>query len=319
MKVPARLAGVPVVLLEDARRRCDGDWDRVTYEGGWITVHNHPVILEAPKKKAPAKKAAPRKRAVPRKKETAKPKPVPAPQPEPQPLKVLETPATKAAKPELFREPAPVVQESTLRKYDRELPPEFQVAAAWAQLNVDHVATALLNRCRNGLPDVLPLDMHPEVLALEGINFEIVKASVRHPSYVEIAGMDTKEKGYPILRFYRGDVMTVVGMRDVQVPIVIATYATSRLDPDQHRAGTMKGTGGGGARRRAGLPGTPKAVVTRLRSMGADCLLDELHDTPVSVTYRGQDLGKVPAKGSKADCESAYQRIVRKMEAISRR
>ncbi len=218
-------------------------------------------------------------------------------------------------------ERAPVVRRAPT--LDRVVPPEFDIREAWENLDVEKSASKMLTVCRQGLPAVLPLDLHSDVLALQKLNADLVISSVRNPHFVEIAGKDTKDKGYPILRFYRGDVMTVVGMREAQFPTVIATYATSRLDADEHRAGTSKGVGsrgGGGARKAHGLPGTPNAVMNRLRPSGVDFNFDELHDTVASVMYRGQELGKLKLVGSdRKQCESDYQRILRKVDAIQRR
>ena len=204
-------------------------------------------------------------------------------------------------------------------KFDRPVPREFDIRDAWEKLDVDRVASSMLDACRAGLPDALPLDMHPDVMALEGINFDLVVSSVRNPNYVEIAGLETQEKGYPVLRFFRGDITTVVGLRESQYPRIIATYAISLLMHDIHRTNAERGSGGGGARKSSGLPSTPAAVQKRLSGMGATLVYDELRDKTATVLYREQQLGKISLQGSKSQCESDYQRVIRKMEAISRR
>lgn len=362
-RIPARLLDAPKVLLAHAREVTDGDWSRVTWENGQLTIHNQaPKVQKPPRpsakkaEKKAAKKAAPapkpeRKLAVVEDPRNLEPESHPKvyeqklPQPKqeklpkhltPEPVRMRQT--RPAPEPAPIAEPpktTPTVRDrlsdaerraaqqmrAPLKKYDMPVPKGFRIEDAWENLDIDRVASSMLEACRKGLPMSLPLNLHPDVLALEGLQEDLVVASVRKPHHVEIAGMETKEKGFVVLRFYRGDITTVVGMRDQGFPMIIATYAISILSHDTHRVGTSKGGGGGGgARRQSGLPRTPAAVQKRLVGAGAEVRYDELHGgNTAEVFYRGQSLGKMSMTKRGADCESDYQRMIRKMEAIARR
>jgi hypothetical protein len=126
-----------------------------------------------------------------------------------------------------------------------------------------------------------------------------------------------KEKRYPILGFHKGDCMVVVGMRQPSTPRVIAAYWTSLL---VGRPARVNRHGGGGAKKKVGLPSTPTATISRLTGMGAEIEGDPVLSKTVKVTYKGQDLGKISCGAvTKSVVESDYQRCLRKMQAIDRR
>lgn len=178
--------------------------------------------------------------------------------------------------------------------------------------------------CLGGLP--VGYHISTEVLAVEGFNEEDISAALREPHRVTVRTGDMlgKDKRYPVLSFRRGDVNVIVGLQTPSNPRVIAAYWTSLLagyDPSVHRGGSGS-TGGGGARRAEGLPNTPSNMVKRLRAMNVEVDPEwQMTDGPVSVSYEGQDLGKITvgARATKTQVQSDYQRIVRKVAAIDQR
>lgn len=156
----------------------------------------------------------------------------------------------------------------------------------------------------------------PDVLALEGMDLGIVEDALRHAERVEVRP-ESKPKGYPILGFHRGDVLTVLGFKNPEKPCVIAAYVSSRLEHDTHRVEHHGGGAGGKAEK--GLPKTPTQLLSRLRSMGCKTEPDAAHQRAV-VTYDGHDLGKVSiAQGTtRQQVETDYQRCVRRVLGVQR-
>jgi transcriptional regulator with XRE-family HTH domain/uncharacterized coiled-coil protein SlyX len=189
---------------------------------------------------------------------------------------------------------------------------------SWSDDELQATAYQLLVKCMDGLPENIAFDYKDDVLATAGFVEEDVIAAVRHPSRVEIRPESwDKEKRYPILGFHKGDCMVVVGMRQPSTPRVIAAYWTSLLSADRH---TVNRHGGGGAKKKVGLPSTPTATISRLTGMGAEIEGDPVLSKTVKVTYKGQDLGKISCGAvTKSVVESDYQRCLRKMQAIDRR
>jgi hypothetical protein len=184
---------------------------------------------------------------------------------------------------------------------------------------LDSTAYQLLVKCMNGLPDEYGYDYKDDVLATAGFQHEDVDSALRNPDRVEIRPESwDKEKRYPILGFYRGDVCAILGMRIPAKPRVIAAYWQSLMLADTHRVGRV---GGGGSKKQTGLPTRPTAAIERLRAKGAEIPDPGPDEKPVTVMYHGQDLGKISTdrKTSKATVQSAYQRMLRKIEAIDRR
>lgn len=181
-------------------------------------------------------------------------------------------------------------------------------------------STSLQALCREGLPDHFQYSYKDEVLALYGVDTELMDAAIRTPERVEIRPEShDKEKRYCILGFHRGDLQVILGMRNPGAPMVIAAYANSRLEHDTHRVGH---TGGGGTKTKVtGLPKTSRAVAQRLRMLGGRELEVEIdsREDHTEVVYKGQVLGKIATNGDRATCEQDFQRIQRKMAAIDRR
>jgi transcriptional regulator with XRE-family HTH domain len=189
---------------------------------------------------------------------------------------------------------------------------------SWSDDELQATAYQLLVKCMDGLPEGIAFDYKDDVLATQGFVEEDVIAAVRKPQRVEIRPESwDKEKRYPILGFHRGDCMVVLGMRQPNTPRVIAAYWTSLLAADRH---VVNRHGGGGAKKKVGLPSTPTATISRLTGMGAEIEGDPVLSKTVKVTYKGQDLGKISCGAvTKSVVESDYQRCLRKMQAIDRR
>ena len=170
--------------------------------------------------------------------------------------------------------------------------------------------------CREGLPGSYPFIYHPNVLSLAGLNTDEVETAIRKPGRIEIRP-ETKEKGYPVFAFQRGDVRAILGFRDRAKPSVIACYWTTLLANDEYR---VNRSGGGGSKTMSGLPTNPGASVKRLRSLGAK-IEEAANGKTAVVTYRGQELGQITTGVAipKATVQSDYQRCLRKMNAIDQR
>ena len=212
---------------------------------------------------------------------------------------------------------------SELRKPQSQAQPDETLAADQAELiadlpslpedQLDRELFDLLTDYRAGMS--VPFSYHPDVLALYGLNTDEVETAVREPQRVEVRP-ESKTKGYPVLKFVRGDVQVIMGYRDRQRPAVIAAYWESLLGADVYR---VERHGGGGKRGANGLPTNTGALMKRLRERGAQ--IEESDGRTASVSYNGQDLGKITVSGvvTKAQVASDYQRCIRKMHAIDSR
>lgn len=183
--------------------------------------------------------------------------------------------------------------------------------------DLEATAGKLRERLRNGLPAAIPFTYHPDVLAMQGMDFDLVEAALRHPERVELRP-ETATKKYPVLAFWRGDVVTILGMRVPTHPKIIAAYAVSRLDPDTW---SRPVTGGGGARKQPGLPKTTPALLKALARLGTELKGNsDPGARTAEVVYKGQVLGKVTIDRAPRDqVESDWQRIQRKVAAINAR
>lgn len=174
-------------------------------------------------------------------------------------------------------------------------------------------------RCKNGIPDVCDIQIYAEVLALYGVDLEMAESVARNPSHVVIAP-ETYEKKYPVLRFRRGDLMAVVGFKQPRTPMMIAVYVDALLMPDDSKPQRMSGTGGGGARKRQGVPTRPTMLLKALKELGATLEID-VDKQRATVKFKDQDLGQVEIADtvSKETVETSYQRMQRKIHAIQAR
>lgn len=190
----------------------------------------------------------------------------------------------------------------------------------WDRYDVEASAFSLWVACAEGLPEAISFSYRDDVLALEGLNITTMETAVRFPDRVEIRP-ESRDKGYPILGFHRGDVMVVLGMRIPRSPAVIAAYWTALLGHDTHR---VEHVGGGGAKRQTGqgLPKTIKQSIKQLTLHGA-MICEDWETQPekaVPVSYAGQDLGKITVVGvNRQQVETDYQRTLRKINAIKQR
>lgn len=264
---------------------CGGEWERVTTDGrGGYLVHNSPdraraYLATVDMVKAPIEPT------------------------------VVELPADIAAE----------LEEEGEGAVDAKSPSPFFFADLmgepdWKKLDLANGADRLRQVCEKGLPPGIKHEYLPAVHDLEGFDHDLIDSALRTPQRVLIRP-ETKKKGYPVLGFYRGDVEVILGMRMPSAPTVIAAYHHSKLDPDNgHR--TQGRTGGGGARRAAGLPRTVHTSIARLRSEGAEI---EAGSTARSteVHYRGQMIGKITLKDAdRSQIERDYQRLLRCIRAI---
>lgn len=193
--------------------------------------------------------------------------------------------------------------------------PGVEGAADWAN-NLETGTMAVWHATMKGVPPAAHLYFHDDVTALHGIDLDLVETACRAPHRVEVAP-ETATKKYPVIKYYRGDVLAVVGFRDLQMPKIIAAY-TAGLNLADNRGGGARG--GGGSRRSSGLPKTVSQLLTRLGGIGVE-LIDDADGKTHTVKYWGEDLGQIPTAThtDKATVESSYQRINRKVEAIKQR
>lgn len=156
---------------------------------------------------------------------------------------------------------------------------------------------------------------HPDVESLYGLNKDEIRTAVREPHRVEVRP-ESKQKGYPVIRFSRGDVNVIMGFRDRLNPAVIRAEWSSLLEHDKY---TVDRHGGGGSRKTTGLPASPRSLVMSLKVKGAEVKESSTGKT-AEVSYKGQSLGKITVEGvTKVQVQNDYQRMQRKMQAIDQR
>ncbi len=138
----------------------------------------------------------------------------------------------------------------------------------WDKVNLDATAIKLRDLRKNGVPAAIRYTYKDEVLAVFGLDIALMEGALRNPDRVEIRPESfNRDKRYPVLGFYRGDITVILGLRQPVTPKVIAAYATSLLQHDTHRVGH---TGSGGSKRSvSGLPFDLRQVAIDLRAPGA--------------------------------------------------
>lgn len=193
------------------------------------------------------------------------------------------------------------------------VPPKVEGGATDEELSAS--ASKFAELWRDGMPERIGFEYLPDVLALYGVDEGMVNATLTQPDRVEVRPESfSKEKRYPVLGFFRGDVNVILGLRNPSIPCVIAVYVTSKLENDTHR---VEYTGGGGSKATKGLPKNPRQMLNRLRGMGCQAT-HAPGENAVEVVYDGQSLGKVNV-GPTANAQtvqSDYQRCVRRIEAM---
>jgi hypothetical protein len=352
---------LPTKIRRMLKVQCDGEWERVTVDDdGAFIVHNNAAqarrfVGVGP----PATKAAPPKKTAPRKATSAPSKALPkAAPPKAAPRKVAPPPqkqAPAASAPPPPKQQAPVrpapesgptlaqlLQQRPIEEKDSQgvavvsVPEEEKLQrselqkmvwsdargeADWDSIDPEATAYQLQQRLQKGLPQWMRFQYHPDVLSLWGMDLGLMSDALRWPSRVEVRPQ-TKEKRYPILAFYRGDLEVILGLRQPYTPAVIAAYAGTRLQPGGNSNGGG-GSGGGGAKRQSGLPNTVKASLRALRSRGCEIDFEPntIDQATVDVIYKGQNLGKinVAERTGKQQVQSDYQRTLRKINAIDQR
>lgn len=180
---------------------------------------------------------------------------------------------------------------------------------------MDKTLFQLLSDCRAGLPLTIQYTETSDVLGLEGYPKDAIDRAVRNPDRVEVRP-ESKDKGYPILRFAKGDVTVIMGFRFPKNPAVMRAEWDALLMNDTHR---VNHTGSGGSRESTGLPNTPSALRSRLQQMGATVTPSE-SGKAATVTYQGQNLGLMTLeKAPRATVHNDFQRMQRKMHAIDQK
>jgi transcriptional regulator with XRE-family HTH domain len=171
--------------------------------------------------------------------------------------------------------------------------------------------TEYLDKFLHGLPEDVAFIYRDEVLALDGMDPQVVEDTLRNPHWVEIAEADSYRKGYAILRFHKADLTTVLGLRNPQEPAVIAHYRGE--DPRAKQPATEDPRN-----LEKGSPWNPADSIRRLQRLGAEVEWDERDNvSAVPVTFQGQDLGKITVGTvPRSQVEIDYQRTIRKIAAI---
>jgi hypothetical protein len=156
-------------------------------------------------------------------------------------------------------------------------------------------------------------DIHPDVMALYGVDLDLVSSALDNPQHVEVRPESyDKDKRYVVLSFKRGDVTVILGCMTPARPKVIAVYVTSMLEHDTHRT---DGAGGGGTKKHTGTPKTGGQVISRLRDLGADVDANPLEKI-ATVFYDGKEIGKIMQDGTREQADSDWNRMQRKINAI---
>lgn len=273
-----------------------------------MTVHNQPIMerTELP----PQGKTA----AALRKAKKVAAKQVAPVQPPPQPEFRTATPRTPRAKRAAKRADSGDPSHAPLFRPPPPLVPPIQPCILRGVGSADgeqlaRNASLLQRQCAKGLPAWSDIQFHGDVLALQGVDLGAAETAVRHPESVSIDA-ETGRARHPILRFMLGDVLVAVGFRQ-NPPMIIAAYFSARLVPDTHR--TPERLGGGGNKAKTGVPTSARALLMRLRGLGAE--VDEGDDDLATVSLEGKELGKIMLgrRASRASCGNDWQRMQRKI------
>jgi hypothetical protein len=192
------------------------------------------------------------------------------------------------------------------------------VPMEWAGSEEGLTTWALYQRAKDGIPPEVPVVFKDDVSALYGVDLDMLESIVRQPERCEIDPSSGTRK-YAMLKYWRGDVLAVVGFREPIVPMIVAAYVNNISLAQYLR---KDGSGGGGSRKAQGVPTRPDLLVKRLRALGADIDWTELDtaDT-VEVFYNKESMGKITVgpKYSKTTVEKDWQRTQRRIEAARRK
>jgi hypothetical protein len=168
-------------------------------------------------------------------------------------------------------------------------------------------ATGLCDFLAGGLPEGAAYLYFPDVADMYGMDFDLVDSVIRNPQEVSVRP-ETVTKGYPVLKFARGDIQAIMGFKDPQLPMCIAVYFTHRLDhEDRH-------TRSGGEQMRP--PSTGSALLRHLKGMGAEIKKNDARET-ARVTYKNQSLGQVSTRDHDRDAvRRDFERMARKIRGV---
>jgi hypothetical protein len=157
--------------------------------------------------------------------------------------------------------------------------------------DVGHTASAFAKAYAGGLPEVLGFQWLWQVRDLRGVTLDAVKAALRNPQRVTVRP-ESQDKGYPVLRFGRGDVDVILGFRMPRLPMVIACYAASRTDAHA-LPGVVNRTGGGGSKEKdSTAPKDGRALASKLKKYGVIITPDD-KDEKALLSYKGQEIGHI--------------------------
>ncbi len=104
----------------------------------------------------------------------------------------------------------------------------------WDQVNLDDTAIKLRDLMKDGVPAAIRYTYKDEVLAVFGLDISLMEGALRNPERVEISAreLQPRDKRYPVLGFYRGDITMILGLRQPTCTKVIA----ARPNPSDIRA-----------------------------------------------------------------------------------
>lgn len=342
---PSELSHLSLDMRRMIRAQCGKDWRRVTVDArnGSVVVHNSPRpdglrLAPTTKRAAPARRTTPAPAPLSAPAEQTIVVPVP-----PRPVSPRMAPAFRAtppppSPPRVFQQepPAPLpqtpvrfsaLQEPALRPArqapDAPVSPQWillpgQNPDSWTGEQFEQNAWRLQARISKGVGPDMALKFFDEVTALHGVDLDMVESVVRQADKVTVDG-STATRKYPVLHFQRGDVLVVVGFRQ-DTPLIMAAYFSGPGMSGIPTGHGNRGAGGGGARKATGLPTSVNAVVTRLRSCGAEVKEDPGGNT-AEVWFAQQSLGKIQTgiRATKDTCRSDYQRCIRKIDSIQQK
>ncbi len=333
--MPSFIQSLPPAVRAMISQQCGGDWTRCYQdEDGAVVIANTSGARPRPQKitrtelpatgetkaaQNKAKKAAtPKppagKKAVARK--TAPPRPDPPPPVRPAPApRAKRSPSTAPAFSEPPSHPWPHPEPADPRDTVRMLGVRW-IPGSGAEVDRERLAgnaMQLVEVCRHGVPEEFGIKYFDDVLDL-GVDLDGARSCMRHPERVLIDPL-TADKGWPVLRFHKASVTTVVGFH-YRIPMVLAVYFAETIFRTQ--SAHIGGTGGGGARKQKGTPTSARQLINALKALG--CTFDEREDRP-EVSFAGEALGQVTigrGLGTAASFDSDYNRMMRKCDAIRR-
>lgn len=345
---PEYIRALPLAHRRMIAAQCDGDWRRCTRdEDGGVTIHNRPQMTRtelAPagqtakvlKRKGPVPKAPKtplrrvqlvndRQGSADRSMAMIPPEPlpeIPAAQESVDFAPTFSSGSVVAWSSDKDTVIDPATKIRVLpgcRSNGRGILAEPEDERMWRDANEwENTVGYVMRRCANGVPPECDLQVFDGVLAMWGIDLNLIESVARNPEHVVVAP-ESFEKKYPVLRFRRGDVLTVIGFQRPRTPSIIAAYVSAKLLPDDGKPQRAT-AGGGGSRKRDGLPTRPSTLLRALKTLGAQLDIDLATNRAV-VTFQGNDLGQVDVGEGvpKETCISSYQRMQRKIHAIAAR